>query len=126
MRPQGSNRIPYKLYPITLRTHKLTISLHAAPSQTIGALKVDALSALTSGLLPTDMDVPEISRVDDFEICREVKVKGKQPSTSSSSTYEVLDHEDAVQKVSQPWDKLFIRFRDEYGTICSHLALSRS
>jgi len=105
-------KVPYKVYPILLKTHKVTIFLEAPQSKTVASLKADALSALTSKAGETE-DIPRVTDVSDFEICHEVKERGR----AASSKYHVLEDAQVVQKVVTAWETLFIRFKDENGRL---------
>ncbi|THU91912.1 hypothetical protein K435DRAFT_726718 [Dendrothele bispora CBS 962.96] len=94
-----------KVYQILLRTHKLTIFFTLPPATTIASLKEEALSALTSDVNQVE-DVPKVSSVDEFEICRKDK----------AAAYELLDDEKELKecKVSN-WEILYLQFKDESG-----------
>lgn len=72
-------------------------------------MKELALSALTSKVCRAE-SVPEISSVDEFEICREVKEKGR-----STGKYELLEGKEIVRDVLTPWEVVFVRYRDSSG-----------
>ncbi|TDL29900.1 hypothetical protein BD410DRAFT_798365 [Rickenella mellea] len=101
-------------YQLLLKTHKLTIFLSASQNATIASLKADALSALSSKVNQAE-GVPQVSSVDDFEICRELKEKGT-PS-SDAKKYETLPARDTVKNTLLPWEWIYIRFRDESGKL---------
>ncbi|KAK7470118.1 hypothetical protein VKT23_001559 [Stygiomarasmius scandens] len=96
-----------KVYQILLRTHKLTIFFTLPPATTIASLKEEALSALTSDVNQVE-DVPKVSTVDEFEICRKSKASG----------YERLDNDRELResKISN-WEVLYLQFRDESGKL---------
>lgn len=82
----------------------------------ISKLKEEVLSALTALYLHGDRvpQVPTAKTVDDFELCRAVKEKGKP-----TGDYELLDHASGrVKDNLANWDSVYIRFRDESG-VCS-------
>ena len=81
--------------------------------EAIAKLKEEVLSALTALYLHGDRvpQVPTAKTVDDFELCRAVKEKGKP-----TGDYELLDHESGrVKDNLVNWDSVYIRFRDESG-----------
>ena len=100
---------------------------------TIGDLKVEALSALKSDVLAVDHDEdvdmllgvapdpewtpPEVESVDDFELCRAIRERGRP-----TGEYEKLTTTDIVKQTVMNWESLFIQFR-ENGT--SHVPDSR-
>ena len=100
---------PYKQYPILLKTHKLTVFIEAVPSSTISSVKETALSALTSKVCRAE-SIPEVSGVDEFEICREIKDKGR-----GTGKYELLEKKEVVRDVLTPWEVVFLRYRDSAG-----------
>ena len=86
----------------------------APQEEAIAKLKEEVLSALTALYLHADRvpQVPTVKTVDDFELCRAVKEKGKP-----TGKYELLDHESGrVKDHLVNWDSVYIRFRDESGT----------
>ena len=102
----------YKIYPILVKTHRTTVILEAPAGKTVAQLKSDALSAFTSRVVDPD-DLPQVNSEDEFELCRESKDKTKQPSTVAGRIpYEKLEVDEIVQKVTQPWEILYVRFRD--------------
>jgi len=82
--------------------------------ESISKLKEEVLSALTALYLHGDR-VPQVTTaktIDDFELCRAVKEKGKP-----TGEYELLDHASSrVKDHLVNWDSIYIRFRDESGT----------
>jgi len=81
--------------------------------ETIAKLKEEVLSALAALYLHGDRvpQVPTVETVDDFELCRAVKEKGKP-----TGDYELLDHVSGrVKDHLVNWDSVYIRFRDESG-----------
>jgi len=82
--------------------------------EAIAKLKEEVLSALTALYLHGDRvpQVPTANTVDDFELCRAVKEKGKP-----TGNYELLDHASGrVKDHLVNWDSVYIQFRDESGT----------
>ena len=82
--------------------------------EAISKLKEEVLSALAALYLHGDRvpQVPTVKTVDDFELCRAVKEKGKP-----TGDYELLDHVSGrVKDHLANWDSVYIRFRDESGT----------
>jgi len=83
--------------------------------EAISKLKEEVLSALTALSLHGDKvtQVPTIKTVDDFELCRAVKEKGRP-----TGNYELLDHESGTVKDHlMNWDSVYIRFRDDSGEL---------
>ncbi|KAJ6536745.1 hypothetical protein DFH09DRAFT_1178647 [Mycena vulgaris] len=74
-----------KVFQILVKTHKLTILTTVAPTITVGALKAEVLSALSSDV-NQGADVPAISSARDFELCKGEKERGKL-----TGTYTPLD-----------------------------------
>ena len=82
--------------------------------ETIAKLKEEVLSALSALYLHGERvpQVPIVKTVDDFELCRAVKEKGKP-----TGNYELLDHVSGrVKDHLVNWDSVYIQFRDESGT----------
>jgi hypothetical protein len=81
--------------------------------EAISKLKEEVLSALTALYLHGDRvsQVPTAKTVDDFELCRAMKEKGK-----ATGDYELLDVSGRVKDNLVSWDSVYIRFRDESGT----------
>jgi hypothetical protein len=105
-----------KVFCLSVRTHKLSIMITVPQEEAIAKLKEEVLSALTALYLHGDRvpQVPAAKTVDDFELCRAVKEKGKP-----TGKYELLDHASGrVKDHLVNWDSVYIRFRDESGT-CS-------
>jgi hypothetical protein len=117
-------------YVLSFKTHKLTVWTAASQLEktTIADLKHEVLSALTSdvlqnksgedvnmGLLP-DQDPedewtpPVVTSIDDFELSRAVKDKGKP-----TGKYNLLANSDTVKQSLVNWETLFIQFKDENG-----------
>ena len=110
---------------LPLKTHKLTVLLSASLSDTIGAVKQDALSALKAPVLhapnpyaevamnvdeSTESTIPEVTSVKDFELCRAVKERGRP-----TGKYELLDEDTQVRNCLTNREPLFVRFRDSDG-----------
>ena len=81
--------------------------------EAISNLKEEVLSALSALYLHGDRvsQVPTAKTVDDFELCRAIKEKGKP-----TGDYELLDVSGRVKDNLANWDSVYIRFRDESGT----------
>lgn len=101
------------MFCLSVRTHKLSIAITAPNEEAILKLKEEVLSALTALYLHGDRvpQVPAVKTVDDFELCRAVREKGKP-----TGGYELLDPSDKVKDHLVNWDSVYIRFRDESGT----------
>jgi len=100
-------KLPPKVYQIAMKTHKLSIMATVSPATTIASLKEEALSALVSDVNQVP-DVPKVTTVDDFELCRAIKDKGKL-----TGDYEILDVSKQVKESKlSSWEALFIQFRD--------------
>lgn len=108
---------------LSVRTHKLSIVVTTPQEETISKLKEEVLSALTALCSHGDRvpQVPTAETVDDFELCRAVKEKGKPPVD-----FELLDHVSGrVKDHLANWDSVYIRFRDGSGTsFTPHLIFS--
>lgn len=86
-----------------------------APPTPIAELKADTLSALKSDIAHNTLDVKameppaiDVETVDDFELCRAVKEKGKP-----TGQYEVLPPTKAIRDFGLAgWDTLFLQFKD--------------
>ncbi|KAH7931324.1 hypothetical protein BV22DRAFT_1077247 [Leucogyrophana mollusca] len=100
-----------KAYQILVKTHQLTIFLTASQSATIASLKEEVLSALSSDVNEVE-DVPQVSSLDEFELCRAVKDKGK-----ITTQYETLDGSQPVKGVLSNWEVIYLQFRDEAGNL---------
>ncbi|THH02149.1 hypothetical protein EW026_g644 [Hermanssonia centrifuga] len=115
-------RLQPKTYILTFKTHKLTalITVTQPDRTTIGDLKNEALGALQSDVLNShqeidvDMDsewtVPQVGSVDDFELCRAIKEKGRP-----TGRYELLSTTDIVKQALVNWESLFVQFKDANG-----------
>lgn len=82
--------------------------------EAVSKLKEEVLSALTALYSHGDRvpQVPTVTTVDDFELFRAVKEKGKP-----TGDYELLDHASGrVKDHLVNWDSIYIQFRDESGT----------
>ncbi|KAI5993662.1 hypothetical protein EDD15DRAFT_915169 [Pisolithus albus] len=136
-------RVPPKTYILLLKTHRLTVFLSAPQNATVGSLKAEALSALSSPVLrePTDSDriptapgedeemldvdgsgnananedIPVVTSVDDFELCRAIRDRGRQ--SSAAPAYEVLDTDSPIRGLLNNWEELYVQFRDENGKL---------
>ncbi|KXN89505.1 hypothetical protein AN958_05667 [Leucoagaricus sp. SymC.cos] len=109
-----------KVYLLQVKTHKLSIHLTLPPTATLAELKQEAFDALTSdvaepltytGLPPTEADVvPRVTSLEDFELCRAVKEKGKM-----TGEFVVIETDDLELKLSglSGWEVLFVQFRDK-------------
>ena len=87
--------------------------------EAISKLKEETLSALTVLYLHGDRvpQVPVAKTVDDFDLCRAVKEKGKP-----TGNYVPMGALEKVKDHLVNWDSVYIQFRDESGT-CSTLHL---
>ncbi|KAF9644508.1 hypothetical protein BDM02DRAFT_3102835, partial [Thelephora ganbajun] len=104
-----------KVFCLSVRTHRLSIMITTPQEETVSKLKEEVLSALNALYLHGDRvpQVPAANTVDDFELCRAVKEKGK-----STVEYEPLDHVSGrVKDHLVNWDSVYIRFRDESGVL---------
>lgn len=106
-RIQPPRSIP-KVYQLLVKTHKLTIFHTVLPPTSVASIKADTLSALASDVNQAD-DVPQVSSVDDFELCRAVKdAKG-----NLTGEYLALDSSKQIKDFGLGgWDHLYIRFKD--------------
>ncbi|KAJ7129144.1 hypothetical protein C8R44DRAFT_71355 [Mycena epipterygia] len=97
-----------KVYQILIKTHKLTVLTTVAPTITVAALKADVLSALSSDVNQVE-DVPPVSAVADFELCKAVKERGKL-----TGEFQPLDNLKLSLKDAGVinWEPLFVQFRD--------------
>ena len=57
-----------------------------------------------------EWELPAIQSVNDFELCRAIKEKGRP-----TGRYEPLSPEDTVKKSVMCWDSLFIQFKNAQG-----------
>lgn len=82
----------------------------APQEEAISKLKEEVLSALTALYLHGERvpQVPTVKTVEDFELCRARKEKGKH-----IGEYEILNVSERVKDHLANWDSLYIRFRDE-------------
>lgn len=67
-----------------------------------------------SAAADTHEEIPRVTSIDDFELCRIVKDKGKS-SSGAGSTYEVLDPASPIMGLLGNWEVLYVKFRDEDG-----------
>ena len=106
-------KIPYKTYPILVKSHKLTIFLEAPPSKTVAQLKEEVLSALQSKVVdcPAEIDLEKIESTKDFEICRELKER-KDRFMVPSGKFEILEESVCVKDTTVPYEVLVLRFRE--------------
>ncbi|KAG6812936.1 hypothetical protein H0H92_015256 [Tricholoma furcatifolium] len=78
----------------------------------IGAVKEEALSALTSPVNEVE-DIPEVKSKSDFELCRTLKDKGRP-----TGEYEVLDVSKQLKEYGfASYDAVYIQFRDPSGEL---------
>ncbi|KAF9067653.1 hypothetical protein BDP27DRAFT_1448946 [Rhodocollybia butyracea] len=104
MPPQKSTP---KIYQMLIRANKTTVFVTVPPSTTIGSLKAEAFSALTSDLNEEE-GIPKVSSVEEFHLCR--VLKGKQRE------YEVLDEQDSIKNLKLAnWEVLYVQFMDAKG-----------
>ena len=105
---------------------------------TIGDLKCEALSALQADVLHRKSDeddsmdlvpdfdpegewvIPAVNSVDDFELSRAVKDRGRP-----TGKYTVLSNEGTVKQSLVNWESLFIQFKDEDGEYWHFLVYNR-
>ena len=94
----------------------------------MGDIKAEVLDALQSGVVnaqvqPSDyaMDVdedednlewkvPDVEILDDFELARQVKEKGRP-----TGRYEQLETKSQLKNVLANWDAVFVQFKDANG-----------
>ncbi|TFL05828.1 hypothetical protein BDV98DRAFT_236489 [Pterulicium gracile] len=101
-----------KFLQLLLKVQKQTIFVTVPQTSTIGAIKEDALSALTDAVNQKG-DVPAVTSVDDFELCRAVKEKMRGNRGEVAYTYEPLDTTANVKVANvQNWETLYLRFKD--------------
>lgn len=101
------------MYFILAKTHKATIFLNAPHPTTIGALKTQALSALSQFAETTEDDFPKATALSDFEICRAKRDR----RTGTVIEYDVLDDKALVNKELENWEVVYFRFRNEAGEL---------
>ena len=97
----------------------MMIFLTLPPNTSIAEVKAEALSAFTSDVnqAHAEMDgTPDVSSVDDFELCRakdrEFRAAGMGPS------YEVLDTRRSLRDYGfTSWETLFFQFKNEDGKL---------
>ncbi|KAH9948758.1 hypothetical protein B0H21DRAFT_212351 [Amylocystis lapponica] len=120
-------KVQARTYILLLKTHKLTVFLTASLTATINSLKADALTALQSDVLENktaheehsmavDDDptwiVPKVTSVEDFELCRAVREKGRP-----TGQYEMLERNAQVKNVLVNWENVFVQFKDNSGQL---------
>jgi len=84
-----------------------TMRMAEVKQETLSALKADIAS---DALDVTAMDPPEfnVETIEDFELCRAVKDKGKL-----TGNYEVLDSSKILRESGiAGWETIFLQFRD--------------
>jgi len=59
-----------------------------------------------------EWEVPQVTSVDDFELCRALKEKGKP-----TGKYELLDANKDVKSSVVNWESLFVQFKDSTGKL---------
>ncbi|CAK5275105.1 unnamed protein product [Mycena citricolor] len=100
-----------KILQLLIKTYRLTVLTTIAPTATVADLKADVLSALSSEVhrSSADDDMPEVTSVEDFEICKGVKTRGKLTGefTALTDSRQTLRDADVVN-----WEALFVQFRD--------------
>lgn len=106
-------KVAYKVHPILIKSHKLTICLEAPPTKTVAQLKEEVLSALTSKLVdcPMDIDMDEIKSTKDFEICREQRER-RERTMVPVGKFDILDASACVKDTTFPYETLVLRFRE--------------
>ncbi len=120
-------RLQPKTYILSFKTHKLTVftTVTQPDRKTIADLKQEALSALTADIVASpyveidiglpevdpEWEVPQVTSVDDFELCKAVKERGR-----STGQYEPLSPDATVKQSVLNWESLFIQFKNEQGT----------
>ncbi|KAJ6615626.1 hypothetical protein B0H10DRAFT_57217 [Mycena sp. CBHHK59/15] len=97
-----------KIFQVLIKTHKLTVLTTVAPTITVGSLKAEVLSALSDDVNQAD-DVPQVSALEDFELSKGVKERGKL-----NGEYQLLEDTDLQLKEAgvTNWEVLFVQFRD--------------
>lgn len=72
--------------------------------------------------MPMDVDendpeweVPQVQSVDDFELAKAVKEKGRP-----AGKYETLDRNTSLKSSLLNWDNVFIQFKDQEGKSSLH------
>ncbi|KAK7696189.1 hypothetical protein QCA50_000840 [Cerrena zonata] len=118
-----------KTFILTVKTHKLTILVTLPATSTVNSLKEEVLSGLNASssfnqhedplLMPMDVDendteweVPTIQSVDDFELAKAVKEKGRH-----NGNYETLDSTSSLKSSLLNWDSVFLQFKDQQGKL---------
>ncbi|CCM01761.1 uncharacterized protein FIBRA_03827 [Fibroporia radiculosa] len=121
-------KVQPKEYIIPLKTHKLTVFLVASITNTISAVKEDALDALKakvtqapkphvtlSASMDTDEEsdfVPNVINLEDFELCRGIRERGRM-----NGKFEILDQNATVKNALVNWEPVFVQFRDANGQL---------
>ena len=54
--------------------------------------------------------MPQVASVDDFELCRAIKEKGRP-----TGQYEPISEKDTVKQSVTNWERLFVQFKNEHG-----------
>ncbi|KAJ4479053.1 hypothetical protein J3R30DRAFT_3702083 [Lentinula aciculospora] len=105
-----------KIFQILVRTHKTTLFFTVPPSTSIGFLKEQTLSALTSGLNEEE-GIPPVTKVEDFELCRRRVVKGKDRNAATQREYDLLEEPESTIKQIKlvNWEVLYIQFKNVEG-----------
>ncbi|KAK0447783.1 hypothetical protein EV421DRAFT_1788127 [Armillaria borealis] len=95
-------RQPPKVYQLLLRSHKMTIFLTRTPTSTPSLRYCPTVNL---------NDVPKVTGVDDFEICK--LLRGRD-AVGPIPQYEILDHSKAIKDCGiLNWEILYFQFRDE-------------
>ncbi|PPQ94821.1 hypothetical protein CVT25_007458 [Psilocybe cyanescens] len=106
-----------KVHHLQVKTHKLTIMLSSIPpTTTIAEVKADTLSALKADVAEDALDVlamepPDlnIDTVDDFELCRAKKDRGKP-----TGEYETLEPKKTLRDSGLAgWEAIFLQPREK-------------
>ncbi|KAF7302202.1 hypothetical protein MIND_00787100 [Mycena indigotica] len=116
--PALGGKTASNVFFLRVKIHKLTIATTVSPTISIGALKSEILSALTSVALgsnqddeemPTSLDIPSVTDTSEFELCTAEKETGKL-----TGVFPVLRN--SKQSIRDAgivnWDVLFVRFKD--------------
>ena len=65
-------------------------------------------------------EVPRVQSMEDFELCRAIKDKGKSSAASSASAsmlYETLKPSAPIKGLLSNWETLYVQFKDENGVL---------
>ncbi|PIL37431.1 hypothetical protein GSI_01125 [Ganoderma sinense ZZ0214-1] len=121
-------RPPPKIFILPIKTHKHTVLINIPSTSTVDDIKAEVLDALQSGVVNApvqlteyamDVDedaddlewkVPQVETIDDFELARQVKEKGRP-----TGLYEVLEVKSQLKNVLANWDPVFVQFKDPNG-----------